>query len=132
MSAIYTKYKKEIIIAITLIVISILIISAIVVSINLTQTKATKEEENTFEYDDRISPYTNQALIVEILRIRNRESLDKLMTIGNSWFVLDWIIKLQLVAQNLVVNKKRPTRAGRFQIWNIIFVVGLTTDQTTV
>jgi len=35
--------------------------------------------------DNRISPYENQAVIIEVLRIRHRGLLDKLLTPGNSW-----------------------------------------------
>jgi len=42
-------------------------------------------EENEFEVDDRISPLTNQGLILEIKRIRHRGLLDDIMKIGTSW-----------------------------------------------
>ncbi|MGC9308759.1 MAG: hypothetical protein ACP5FL_08305, partial [Thermoplasmatota archaeon] len=35
--------------------------------------------------DDRISPYGNQAVHVDILRIRNRDLLDRMLTVGTSW-----------------------------------------------
>jgi hypothetical protein len=37
------------------------------------------------EEDDRISPYTNQGITVEILRIRNRGLMDKILKFGPSW-----------------------------------------------
>ena len=37
------------------------------------------------EIDDRISPLTNQGLILEINRIRHRGLLDEIMKIGSSW-----------------------------------------------
>lgn len=43
------------------------------------------EENDEPEIDDQISPYTNQGLIIEILRIRNRELLDKMLAFGTSW-----------------------------------------------
>jgi len=43
------------------------------------------EENDEIEIDDQISPYTNQGLIIEILRIRNRELLDKMLVFGTSW-----------------------------------------------
>ena len=46
-----------------------------------------KEKENVFEdeLDNRISPLTNQGLILEINRIRHRGLLDKIMKIDTSW-----------------------------------------------
>jgi hypothetical protein len=43
------------------------------------------EESKKEELDNRISPYTNQGLILEINRIRHRGLLDKIMKIGTSW-----------------------------------------------
>ena len=37
------------------------------------------------EIDDRINPYIYQGLTVEILRMRNRGLLDKMLTFGTSW-----------------------------------------------
>jgi hypothetical protein len=42
-----------------------------------------KKEERVF--DDRISPMENQALFVEILRIRNRGLMDKMLSYGLDW-----------------------------------------------
>lgn len=41
--------------------------------------------EDEIEIDDRISPYTNQGIMIEMLRIRNRGLLDKMMQLGRSW-----------------------------------------------
>ncbi|MBS3778085.1 MAG: hypothetical protein KGY50_02190, partial [Candidatus Thermoplasmatota archaeon] len=35
--------------------------------------------------DDRIAPYENQGVILEVLRIRHRGLLDRLLTQGNDW-----------------------------------------------
>ena len=35
--------------------------------------------------DDNVSPYLSQQLTVEILRIRNRGIIDKMLTFGRSW-----------------------------------------------
>ena len=49
--------------------------------------KDEKEEvvEEEFIVDDRVSPYTNQGLIVEMMRVRNRGLLDKMLSFGTSW-----------------------------------------------
>jgi len=55
----------------------------------LTKTYAEMKKEGLLEKinitDERISPYENQGVIIEILRIRHRGLLEKLMTTGNSW-----------------------------------------------
>ena len=38
-----------------------------------------------FTIDDRISPLENQGVVLEVLRIRHRGLLEKLITLGNSW-----------------------------------------------
>jgi len=47
--------------------------------------KGEEKQEEIKIIDDRISPYTNQGLMVEILRIRNRGLLEKMMSFGTSW-----------------------------------------------
>jgi len=42
-------------------------------------------QEEQIEIDDSISPYTNQGIMIEMLRIRNRGLLDKMMRLGRSW-----------------------------------------------
>ena len=44
-----------------------------------------KEKEEVRTVDDRISPYTNQGITVEILRIRHRGLMDKMLKFGISW-----------------------------------------------
>jgi hypothetical protein len=55
----------------------------------ITKTYAELKEEGLLDYidvvDDRISPYENQALIFEVLRIRHRGLLEKLLKPGLSW-----------------------------------------------
>ncbi|MBS3778563.1 MAG: hypothetical protein KGY50_04655 [Candidatus Thermoplasmatota archaeon] len=53
-----------------------------------TEKPVEKKEEKIEEevlIDDRISPYTNQGLVVQIKRIRNRGLLDKMITFGLNW-----------------------------------------------
>jgi len=57
----------------------------------ITKTYNQMKEEGLLEQmkvvDDRISPYENQALILEILRIRHRGLLEKLLEPGKSWSI---------------------------------------------
>ena len=45
----------------------------------------TEKKPEDIKMDERISPLTNQGIILEIDRIRHRGLLDKLMTLGPSW-----------------------------------------------
>jgi len=83
-----TKLKGNINKAIATIVILILVIAGIFVSYEFFLKDTDEddaEKEIIEELDDRISPYTNQGLMVEILRIRHRGLLDKMMSFGTSW-----------------------------------------------
>ena len=55
----------------------------------LTKTYAQMKEDGLLEnidiVDERISPYENQAVILEVLRIRHRGLLEKLLQPGLSW-----------------------------------------------
>lgn len=42
-------------------------------------------EETGMNYDDRISPDINQGLTVEVLRIRNRNLMEKMLIFGTKW-----------------------------------------------
>lgn len=63
----------------------IIIFSVIFILINFEPEKVGRKIEPTKEIDNRISPYTNQGLIVEIKRIRNRELMEKMLTFGRDW-----------------------------------------------
>ena len=78
------KYYK--IVAILIILVLIVASVSAFVFLNKEEKKEKSEEiEEEFVLDDRISPYTNQGLHVEILRIRNRDLLDRMLTFGTSW-----------------------------------------------
>jgi hypothetical protein len=79
------KSKGRIFAGVTLIVVAILIIAGIFVYTDIFVEEKKVEESEEFVLDDRISPLENQALVVEVLRIRHRGLYDKLMTRGWSW-----------------------------------------------
>ncbi len=83
----YLKYKQKLMVGITLIIVACLIISSVFVAEYLLDQE--EEEEKPIEqimYDlSAISPYTNQGLIIEILRMRHRGLIDIIMQRGNSW-----------------------------------------------
>ena len=79
--------KKRFKIALALIIVTILVLASIFTYyvLNEKEKEEATEEEDVFVLDDRISPYTNQGLFVEILRIRNRGLMDKMLSYGTSW-----------------------------------------------
>jgi len=73
----------------TMVIITLVIVGLIAICIYLelssNLTKTTEEIETVKEIDDRISPLTNQGLTVEILRIRHRGLMEKMLKFGTSW-----------------------------------------------
>ena len=78
------KNKKNVLASI--IVVAILILSATIVYLVINKEEEKPEETpGEKEIDDRISPFLNQELTVQIKRIRNRGLMDKMLKIGTSW-----------------------------------------------
>ncbi len=78
--------NKKIIIGATLIVIACLLLSGMYVYFEYyTKEKQIIPEPTPIPIDNRISPLENQGLVLEILRIRHRGLLEKLLKPGNSW-----------------------------------------------
>jgi hypothetical protein len=95
----------------------------------LTKTYAELEAEGLVDHidivDDRVSTYANQALIFEVLRIRHRGLLDKLMTPGNSWktkpeFYFTTEIDGMLYESHLV-EQHRQVSEILFNTWDSMF-----------
>jgi hypothetical protein len=81
-----TKRKQKIIIGVSLIVIACLLASGLYAYFEYYSIKkVTSPEPIPFVLDNRISPLENQGLTLEILRIRHRGLLEKLLNWGNSW-----------------------------------------------
>ncbi len=85
-----------------------------------------EEPEIVIKTDDRISPNVNQAVILEVLRIRNRELIDKIMSTGNSWknkpkmyFITD-MDDLEYVSKD-VGSASRGTTETFQNEWDTIF-----------
>jgi hypothetical protein len=82
------KRSKITLVISILVIISVLILSIFTDLFSIRDNKSVKytEEENIeYELDNRISPLTNQGLILEINRIRHRGLIDKIMKNGFSW-----------------------------------------------
>lgn len=83
----YLRYKQKIIIGVSLLIVVCLVVSSVFVYVQFFGEEKETITEGPVEkkIDDRISPYTNQGLILEINRIRHRGLLEKLLKIGTSW-----------------------------------------------
>ncbi|HIH00215.1 MAG TPA: hypothetical protein HA258_06475 [Thermoplasmata archaeon] len=82
----YVRRKQKIMIGVSLLVVACLLVSGTYVYIEYYLTeKETPPQQTTITIDDRISPLENQGVVLEILRMRNRGIIDKLLKPGNSW-----------------------------------------------
>ena len=80
----YVKHKQKVIIAVSLLVIACLLVSGVYVYFEYyTVKKETPLQQTPVPIDDRISPLENQGVVLEVLRIRHRGLLEKLITFGN-------------------------------------------------
>ena len=79
------KTNRIILVATTIVVAAILIIAGVFTYTDIFKEKKPVKIKEEVILDDRISPYENQGLILEVLRIRHRGLYDKLMTPGRSW-----------------------------------------------
>jgi hypothetical protein len=77
--------NKKIVITILIIIISCIIIVGLYLIFEFNEVSEIKEPVTIKKIDNRISPFLSQGLTVEILRIRNRGLLEKMLKIGTSW-----------------------------------------------
>jgi len=85
----YLRYKQKLIIGVTLLIVAVLIISSTFVYFEYYAEKSADDDEREtgeplYDYE-AISPYVNQAVIIEIERIRHRGIIDAMMSSGRSW-----------------------------------------------
>lgn len=95
----------------------------------LTKTYAQINEEGLLEkiqiVEDRISPYENQAVILEVLRIRHRGLLEKLIKPGISWimkpqfYFISTMDGMEYVSKD--VEQHRQVTEVLFNTWDSIF-----------
>jgi len=81
------RIKNKLHIGLVLVIIGILLMAGVFAYYYIYQEedKESEEEPEEFVLDNRISPYTNQGLFIEVLRIRNRGLMDKMLSFGTSW-----------------------------------------------
>ena len=65
--------------------VSIIILASVIVVFESQKEEKVEEKEEVIEVDDRISPFLSQGLTVEVLRIRNRGLMDKMLSFGSGW-----------------------------------------------
>ena len=82
--------------------------------------KTSINEPEIITIDDRVSPYTNQGLVVEVLRIRNRGLTDIIMNVGLKWRKTPsfyWIITVDGKESN---SKGKVGQDGVYNQWDTI------------
>ena len=121
------KSKKRLMKEVALILIALLIISSVFIYYGYFAEKGIVQEkiEEPTIIDDRISPLENQGLVVEVLRIRHRGLLQKLITPGNSWKNTPTFYFITNM-DGLEYASKDVTQHGRttevlFHTWDTIF-----------
>jgi len=95
----------------------------------LTKTYAQMEQKGLLDQieivDDRIAPYENQGVIIEILRIRHRGLLEKLLKPGTSWrtkpefYFITNIDEMEYVSKD--VQQHRQVTEILFNTWDSMF-----------
>jgi hypothetical protein len=106
---------------ISIFVILILIIAGTVLYLQIEKepTKELKKDEEK-EYDFRISPYTNQGLFVEVLRIRHRGLLEKILNFGRSWRNVPSFYYTVDVDGKVGNSKGNVGESGVFNVWDTL------------
>jgi hypothetical protein len=113
-------------IGISLLVIACLLVSGTYVYFEYyTTKKVTPPQQTTVKTDDRISPLENQGVVLEILRIRDRTLIDKLMKPGKSWenkpsfYFISNMDGLEYVSKD--VTQHGRTTEVMFNTWDTMF-----------
>jgi hypothetical protein len=122
----YIRHKQKVMIGASLLIIACLLVSGMYAYFEYyTTKKETPIQQSPVTIDDRISPLENQGLVLEILRIRDRELLDKLMTPGNSWenkpsfYFITNMDGLEYISKD--VTQHGRTTEILFHTWDTIF-----------
>jgi len=122
----YVKRKQKILLGVSLLVIACLLISGTYVYYEyFTTKKVTSPIVSAAPIDDRISPLENQGVVLEILRIRDRTLINKLMKPGNSWkttpsfYFITNMDGLEYVSKD--VTQHGRTTEVMFNTWDTIF-----------
>jgi hypothetical protein len=122
----YVKRKQKIILGVSLLVIACLLVSGTYAYFEYFATKkVTPPIVSAVEIDDQISPLENQGVVLEILRIRDRTLIDKLMKPGKSWetkpsfYFVSNMDGLEYVSKD--VTQHGRTTEVLFNTWDTMF-----------
>ncbi len=122
----YVKRKQKIMIGVSLLVITGLLVSGTYVYLEYYMTKKeTPLQQTSVPLDEQISPLENQGVVLEILRIRDRDLINKLLKPGKSWenkptfYFISNMDGLEYVSKD--VTQHGRTTEVMFNTWDTIF-----------
>ncbi len=123
----YVKRKQKVIVGVSLLVIALLLAGSAYVYLEYYATKKVTPlpQAQPTIIDNRISPLENQGLVLEILRIRDRDLLPKLLTPGNSWktkpqfYFISNIDNMEYASKD--VAQQTQSAEILFHTWDTIF-----------
>jgi len=122
----YVKRKQKIMIGVSLLVIACLLVSGTYVYFEYyASKKVIPAQQIPPPIDNRISPLENQGVVLEILRIRDRDLLTKLLKPGNSWktkpsfYFISNMDGLEYVSKD--VTQHGRTTEVMFNTWDTMF-----------
>ena len=107
------------------IVIIVLSISSVFIYSGYFAEKQIEKKEESTSIDDRISPLENQGFVIEILRIRHRGLLERLLKPGNSWktppsfYFITNMDGLEYISKD--VTQHGRTAEVTFNTWDTMF-----------
>ena len=120
------KFKRRLLPILAIILATLLILSTLFLYYEYFAVKAIAKEteEESTSIDDRISPLENQGVVLEVLRIRHRGLLEKLLKPGNSWMNIPTFYFITNI-DGLEYASKDVTQHGRttevlFHTWDTI------------
>ena len=119
--------KQRLLVGVALFVVFLLIASSVFIYYEYFAEKEKTQEkiEQPKIIDNRISPLENQGVVLEVLRIRDRDCLKKLMTPGNSWkdkptfYYVTNMDGLEYVSKDVIQHT--TSREILFNTWDTIF-----------
>lgn len=124
----YMRSNKKLFTTIIAALVIVIILSAaiLVIPFDFSDEEVIEQIEPEFVYDDRISPLENQGLVLEVQRIRQRSSLDSLLSSGSSWksvpsfYFISNIDELEYVSKD-VGSLGASSSEILFETWDSMF-----------
>ena len=125
----YLRYKQKLILGISLLIVACLVITGFYVYAEFYSKENGEPKQEAIgesEYElNAISPYTNQGMILEIYRIRERSLLDTIMQRGTAWKTKPNFYFITNIDDQDYVSKDIQSGKGTteklFSTWDTIF-----------